>query len=315
MKALKNTAHVEGYVYEHKLETKVTGANSKAPGTEYITGSLSVATDDACLNVIPIHFTYVTATTSTGKTNSSFGTLQKFINGEYATVMGAGKDKAVKVRIDTAIALNEFYTDRNGAEELVSAKRYEGGFIHIVDALNPDEAVRNFFDVDMVITSAIRKEADPEKEQPEKMILKGAIFGFRKDLLPVEFTVTHPGAMDYFEDLQPSNKTPVFTWIKGKQISETVVKRIEEKSAFGDTFVREIPSVRKDYVITWASENTYEWDTEGTMTVEELNKAITDRELYLATLKKRNDEYKASKAAGTAAPAAAPTPANSAFNF
>ena len=39
------------------------------------------------------------------------------------------------------------------------------------------------------------------------------------------------------------------------------------------------------------------------MTVNELNAAITTRETYLATLKQRNDEYKASKAS-TAAPAA-----------
>nr|DAG20754.1 MAG TPA: hypothetical protein [Caudoviricetes sp.] len=51
-KKMKNEAHVEGYVYEHKLEMKESGPNSKNPGTEFISGTLSVATDDEMLNVV-----------------------------------------------------------------------------------------------------------------------------------------------------------------------------------------------------------------------------------------------------------------------
>ena len=49
------------------------------------------------------------------------------------------------------------------------------------------------------------------------------------------------------------------------------------------------------------------------MTAVELSEAIAARETYLATLKQRQDEYKASKAAGTAN--AAPAPSKQAFNF
>jgi hypothetical protein len=41
-----NEVTIEGILYEHSLEKKVTGPNSKNPGTEYITGTISVATDD-----------------------------------------------------------------------------------------------------------------------------------------------------------------------------------------------------------------------------------------------------------------------------
>lgn len=47
-----NQTHCEGYVYESNLELKVSGPNSKNPGTEFINGTLSVATDDELLNVI-----------------------------------------------------------------------------------------------------------------------------------------------------------------------------------------------------------------------------------------------------------------------
>ena len=118
-------------------------------------------------------------------------------------------------------------------------------------------------------------------------------------------------AIDYFESLGASAKTPVFTKVKGRQISETVVKRIEEQSAFGEPSVREVSSTRKDYVITWAAQEPYEWDTEESMTVAELNEAIIARETHLATVKQRQDEYKASQ--GAAPKTAAPAPG--AFNF
>ena len=306
-----NKSHIEGLLYEHNLELKVSGPNSKNPGTEYITGTIGIATDDACLNIVSVHFTYVTAVTGKGGTNATFVTLKNIIDGVIKNYMKDGKDAAGKLRIDSALGLNEFYTDRNGKEELVSAKRNEGGFVHVVDVLVDDEKSRNTFECDMIITGALRQDANPEKQIPEKVIVKGAIFDFRKSLLPVEFSATNAGAMNYFEGLGATSKEPVFTKVWGRQVSETIVKTITEESAFGDASVREVKNTRRDFVITGAAKEPYIWDDESTITVSELNDAITARETYLATLKQRNDEYKASK---NAAPATI-TPATGAFNF
>ena len=62
-----NKTYIEGAVYQHSLELKKTGEQSKNPGTEYITGALEIATDDNGINIVPVHFTYVTATTANGK--------------------------------------------------------------------------------------------------------------------------------------------------------------------------------------------------------------------------------------------------------
>lgn len=312
-----NKTHIEGLLYEHNLEIKVSGPNSKNPGTEYITGTVSIATDDACINVVPVHFTYVTATTFKGSTNATFVTLKNIVNGVVKSVMKDGKDVAGKLRVDSAIGLNEFYSDRNGKEELVSAKRNEGGFVHVVDALVDDEKSRNTFECDMIITGAVRQEANTERQIPEKVVVKGAIFDFRKALLPVEFSAINPGAMNYFEGLGATSKEPVFTKIWGRQVSETVVKTITEESAFGDASVREVKNTRRDFVITGAAKEPYVWDDESTITVTELNDAITARETYLATVKQRNDEYKASKASGNTTNIAAPAAASSSavFNF
>lgn len=312
MMKMKNETHIEGYLYEHSLERKKSGPNTKAPGTEFIAGTISIATDDACLNIVPVHFTYVTASTAAGKPNATFSVLANIVDGVYKTCMGAGKDEAVKLRIDSAIGLNEFYSDRSGKEELVSAKRNEGGFVHVVTDGLVKEADRNTFKCDMLITNVRHIDADDEKNLPEKAIVKGAIFDFRKSLLPIELSVVHPNAIAYFEGLEASNTNPILTQVQGHQVSETVIKTITEESAFGDAKVREVKNTRKDWVITWAKQDPYEWDDESTLTAAEVNEALKNRELTLASIKQRQDEYKASKGQ---APASAAVPANSAFNF
>ena len=282
MKKMTNQTHIEGYLYEHKLELRESGPNSKKPGTKFIMGTIDIATDENITNIVP-------------KNNS---------------IMEHGKENAVKLRVDSALGLNDFYTDRNGKEELVSAKRNEGGFVHVADSLSEDENVRNTFKCDMLITGVKEVEADEERGLPEKVVVRGAIFDFRNALLPVEFSAVNPKAMDYFIGLDASNTNPTFTCVWGRQVSETVVKTIVEESAFGEDYVREVKNTRKDFVITGASKEPYLWDDESTLTAAEVAEAVATRETYLATVKQRADEYKASKNATATA-----TPSATGFNF
>lgn len=309
MKAkLINETHIEGYLYEHALERKVSGEKSKNPGTEYIRGSISIATDDAMTNICSVFYSYVAPTSSSGKPNNTYAVLKNIVDGVYGTVMGDGADKAVKVRVDSALGLNEFYSTKDGKDELVVAKRNEGGFIHVTDSLNPDETTRNTFKVDMIITGVIHVDGNDETGTPDKAIVKGCIFDFRKNLLPVEFTATHPGAIAYYEGLDASASNPVFTQLWGRQISQVIVKQIRTESAFGDDFVREVKNTRKDFVITGSARNEYDWDDESTITADEFRKMIADREIHLATLKQDHEAYVASKTASA-------QPAAGGFNF
>lgn len=309
---MKNTTHIEGLLYQHALTLKTSGENSKNPGTQFINGTIDIATDDAMVNIVTIHFTYVTAKTKSGSDNATFNTLQNIINGTYGNVTEHGVDKATKLRIDSAIGLNEFFSNRNGTEELVSVKRNEGGFVHVVQTLAADEKTRNTFECDMIITGAKRIEADEERNSPERVIVKGFVFDFRKALLPVEFTALTSGAMDYFEGLEASQKDPVFTKVWGRQVSQiTMVKTVEE-SAFGGQKVTETPRANRDFVITGASVDPYVWDDEGTITKKEFEQCLADRELALADIKKRQDDYNASKAQTQTQ---APVGGASGFNF
>ena len=313
MKKTVNTTHIEGLLYEHDLQIRESGPNSKNPGTVFIMGNVSIATDDKQENIVQVHFSYVTATTSKGNANATFGVLKDIVEGKLGTVMDRGVEGAAKLRIDSAIGLNDFYTDRNGEETLVSAKRNEGGFVHTVASLAEDEKTRNTFKCDMLITKTKRIDADEERKTPEKLEVSGYIFDFRNALLPVTFSALNPNAMDYFEGLDASSKNPTFTQVWGRQVSMVSVRQIVTESAFGDDEVREVTNTRRDFVITGAAKNPYDWDDEATLTAAEMNEKMAERETYLATVKQRNDEYKASRNTASAVPTAAPS--NESYNF
>lgn len=303
MKKLINNTKIEGFLYEHDLKKKVSGPKSKKPGTEYISGSISIATDNDGVNIIPVHFRYVTAVTGNGKPSANFTILNNILEGKYKSIMSDGREQAVKLSVDSSVAVNDFYTDSKGKEELVTAKRNEGGFINVVNELNSDENNRNTFKCDIVINSVRRVEADPEKNLPEKAVIGGAVFGYGNVLIPVEFVALNPVAIDYFEGLGVTKREPAFTCVWGRQISQTIVKKIEEESAFGENSVREITSSRREWVIVGALKETYEWDDESTMTVAELNEMITARETHLATVKQQWIDYKNQNNAIPASPA------------
>ena len=295
MKYKQNSERIEGRIYQHDLAIKtVQNQSSQNFGKEFIAGTLEVAVDDAGLNVIPVHFTYVTEVTSKGQTNRTFTVLKKIID-EGKTIVTDGMDEATKVRIDTALALNDFYTND---DSLVSIKTNEGGFVTIVNELS-GENERNTFSADMVITGVTRIEADEEKNIKEDYVtVKGAIFNFRGDLLPLEFIVKNAGGMKYFEDLGASNSEPVYTKVWGRINCETKTTIVEEESAFGEAAVKKYERKTKEWVITGTAKVPYEFGDEEILTGEKLTKAMQAREVMLDDIKKRSEEYKAQKAAG-----------------
>ncbi len=316
MKFKQNSERIEGRIYQHDLQIKtVQNENSNNYGKEFISGDLEVAVDEALLNVIPVHFTYITETTAKGQTNRTFSVLKKIIE-EGKTIVADSAENATKVRIDTALGLNEFYTQD---DSLVSVKRNEGGFVSIVNELS-DEALRNTFKADMVITGTNRVEADEEKNIPEPYVnVKGAVFNFRGDLLPVDFVVKNPQGMKYFEDLEASNAEPIYTSVWGNIVCETKTTVRTEESAFGEAAVRTYERKTREWIITGCKKIPYEFGEDGDLTPEELTKAVQDRELMLADIKKRRDEYNAQRnvpqpAASTGAkPTTAPKQGT--FNF
>lgn len=305
MKKMINKVHIEGWVYDHKLTSKVAGEKAKNPGVTFINGTVDIATDDNCLNIVTIHYSYVTPVTKQNKPNATFNALNSILT-DNKTVVKVGKENAVKVRADTSIGLNEFYSDRSGKEELVSAKRNEGGFIHIItDALSEKDADRNNWEADTVVTKVREIEADPERNLPAKVVISGYMFDFKNALLPIDVVAYKESAQNYFLGLEASESNPTFIKLKGQQVSQVIIRTVTEESAFGDEpDVKEFKNTVREFVVTGALP-PYEWDSEESITAQEMKEALASREITKAEIKQRQDEYNASRS--TKAPAAAAT--------
>ena len=305
MKKMINKVHIEGWVYDHKLTSKVAGEKAKNPGVTFINGTVDVATDDNCLNIVTIHYSYVTPVTKKNKPNATFNALNAILT-DNKTVVKVGKENAVKVRADTSIGLNEFYSDRSGKEELVSAKRNEGGFIHIItDALSEKDTDRNNWEADTVVTKVREIEADPERNLPAKVVISGYMFDFKNALLPIDVVAYKESAQNYFLGLEASESNPTFIKLKGQQVSQVIIRSVTEESAFGDEpDVKEFKNTVREFVVTGALP-PYEWDSEESITAQEMKEALASREITKAEIKQRQDEYNASRS--TKAPAAAAT--------
>lgn len=314
MRKTINTTHIEGWLYQHALSLKVTGEKSKNPGTQFINGTIDVATNDAMTNIVTIHFSYVTPTYArSGSPNATFNALQNIINGVTCNVIEHGADRAAKIRIDSQVGLNEFWSTRNKPEgEVVSQIRNEGGFIHVVQTVAAAEGLRDIFKTDMIVTGVRRIEADPTRGREEKVEIKGYVFDFRNALLPVTY-YAYGGGMDHFEALEASVNNPVFLCVNGHQVSKTVTTvRESENSGWGETFAQEVTSTQREFVVTGA-DSPYEWDTEESITAQEYKEALQNREMAIAEIKTRQEEYEASRTQ-TQAPAGAANFA-SGFNF
>lgn len=323
MKKIINKAHIEGRVSECNLEVKVS-----KKGVTYIGGKVDIATDDACLNIVTVDFPYVAPSYANGKENKNYGVLyplaiQKNKEGVVVkessakTLMdGASKDEATMLRIDPSIDLNEWYKDENGVDVLISTKKLSGGFVHAVTALNADEVARNKFECDMVITSTQFFEGDEEKNTVDKLVIKGCTFDYNGNLLPVEFSVVNPNGINYFQDLDATPNTPVFTKVWGKIVNETITTSVTEESAFGEPVVRETKKTKRDWLITGTSTIPYEFDVEGIITAKELQEAVATRNIALADKLAEQKAREAEKANNSNAFTAAPkAPATGGFSF
>ena len=87
MKKMINTERIEGRVYQHNLTIKTVQNQTSANfGKEFISGQLEVAVDEEGLNIIPVHYTYVTETTSAGNKNATYANLKKIIESKIVAI-------------------------------------------------------------------------------------------------------------------------------------------------------------------------------------------------------------------------------------
>ncbi len=313
MRKNENRMNIEGKIYQFDLSEKISGENSKNPGSPYIAGTIDVAVDSTQENIVQVHYTWVPPVYNSGKTNNTYNTLKQIIT-SGKTVMTDGYDAATVVRLNPSYGVNEFFPE--GQDTVVTQPRNEGGFVTIVaeNTLHPEGDIgRNKFELDIIINNV--SEVVPE-EGDSYVAVKGMTFNFRNELLPITLTARNADAGKYFLGLDASNDNPVYTKVWGKIVN--VFTKVEKttESAFGEATVDTVTRRTREYVITGANPTPYEFDTDETITAQELKKALQDREVALAENKKRSEEWRANnKSGGNATPAAQSTVPQGGFKF
>lgn len=295
-----NTEKIEGYVYStgkdfNQLGERVKGENSKNPGTKYIAGDLDIVVDETGINVVTVHYSYVTEFYGSGKPNSTYKVLKEIIDNPERTWIKGGKENAFKVQCTgVSLGVNDFIGS-DGSK--VAALRNENGFCSIINEFD-EQSQRNFFKMDMLVTKVTRVEADPEKNiEKDYATISGCVFGYGPKIVPVTFIMKNEKGIKYFEDLDVSNANPTFTnvWGEINCSTEKIIKR--EESAFGEAAVQVYDKKVKEYVITGGRSVPYDFGDEDVLTKEDVMKMSQERQVMLAEVEKRYNENKAKKAA------------------
>ena len=281
----ENTIDVRGWVFNHSLAKKVS-----KKGVEYIGGSINVATDADAINVVPVNFMYVTPTFSkSGKPNTTYSFLEQIIN-ENNTYEMKGTD-ATKIRITGDVECNDFVT-REG--EMASPKRIRGGFAHPETGDIATVGCAKF-KTDMLIEGYQEVEVEDGDNYGR---VRGYVFNFKNDFLPVEYTIRTAGGMGYFEKANISVNEPMLTKVWGNIVCTTIENRTETENAFGAPTVNVTTRTLRAWDIEGASVDPMEFGDDSTMTAADVKKGKANREEYLAKVRADYDEYQRSKDTG-----------------
>ena len=280
MKNFINNVHVEGYIFNHTLQYREGSKNN--PNIPFIMGTINIATDEQAINVVPVRFSYVTEKYSkSGKENATFKVLKQIIEDDNTyEINGTG---ATKVRIDGNIDVNDFL-GRDG--NMVESKLVSGSFCHILNGpISQKEA--STFEADMLIAAAGIQEVE---NGDDYMNLRGYVFNFRGDLIPVTFSIHNKDGIKYFDNCDISNANPLLTKVWGNIVSTTVVSETKVESAFGSPKI--IPSSRsfRAWEVAGCSSEPYEFNDESTITIDEFKDALKRREQAKAEAKARAEE-------------------------
>ena len=298
MKKMINKSHVEGFLYECTLEEK-----TSAEGKVYISGKVSVEVSED--NIVTVDL-FESAITKAGAGNKKYPAVKALITAP--SILANGRETAVKVRIDSALDLNDWYRPDG---ELISSLRNFGGFVHIIADNKFTPAAT--FETDILITSTqddMSKAEDGTMEPNGNLVVNGFIFNYANAIMPVKLLVENEAGVKFFQNMEQNT----FTKVWGNMITQEVKTSKVEESAFGEDKVVEYTNTKKKYVITGTNKEPYMFGDENVLTVQEVQTALANRNVKLAEAKARS-EQKDNKPAQAAKTGGAINPATVIFNF
>ena len=273
-----NREILEGRLYDFDLTKKtVKNQASNYYGQEFWSGTIHIATDEAGLNVIPVHYTFVLPTFGNGKTDSRFSAFEKITTENKAWVReGVGKENAEKIRLTPSGDLNDFYMVND--DRAVSAQRNEGGFITFIKELAPEGTSRNKFTYDMIINKVTVVEPKEGTDDVLHARIHGVIFNFREAILPWDLIAYNPKAIEYFEGLGVSSANPIYTQVWGSIKNTTIRVEKEVENAWGEPMVEYSERTRREWVIEGSKPQLYDFTDEDRA---DLQKKVADRNIQV----------------------------------
>ncbi|PAD70579.1 hypothetical protein CHH83_01895 [Bacillus sp. 7586-K] len=212
----------------------------------------------------------------------------KTIINEYKSVATHGRDEADKVRITQGqIGLNEYY-GQDGM--LRSYPQLSTNFVNRVQA-GEEYKPRAEFEVEVFI-----KSVNPEiknDEETGRVKVDAIIPAYGGKVLPFSFMAPVEAA-EYIEDNYGPGST---VKIYGDIVNFKEKKVVMEEVAFGKPKEKVTYNTIREYLITGGSE-PYDEDDVKSYSIETIQKAMTEREVYLEELKNKKDEPKEEKKGG-----------------
>ncbi len=288
MKQMINEINLQGYVFgisgrDGKLYRGRTSAESKRPNTDYISGTVNIATDEDCVNVVPARFNFVTEFWKSGKENASWGVLNDIKNGDL-TVSSKGKDGAYKIRV-TASADSNPFVGQDG--NVVDRPVINVSFAHPA-SMGFNENQRNTFKFDMVMVNYIEREVEDGDNYGE---VQGYVFNtFRKESIPVSLVIRNQAGMNYFEGLGATMANPIGVHVWGRIVSTTIQHKHEIESAWGEPTVEYTTTTTREWLIDGCSPDTLPFGDEEFITEDEFIECMNNHEAQIADAKKRAEE-------------------------
>lgn len=207
---------------------------------------------------------------------------------EYKSVASHGREEADKVRITQGrVGVNEYY-GQDGI--LRSFPELSSNFFNRLsagDTFNP----RAEFEVEIFVKSVVPEIKNDDETGRAKVNAIIPMYGGK--VIPFEFVVGEDGAGFVEDNYTPGTTAKVF----GNIVNFKEVKETEVEVAFGKPQKKISTKTIREYLIT-GGHDPYEEDDAKAYSVETIQKAMVERETYLAELKNGNNQPKTEEKKG-----------------
>jgi hypothetical protein len=270
-----NEATVRGYIHSiDHLEQRV----SKT-GNPYISGTLCIATDKDALNVVKVYF-YTTPKTKKGNDNATYQFLAKVLNGEEPLYVAVGKD-ATRVQVTGSVEANEWY---NKDGELQSHPRVRGSFLFKLSKTEDLGQAPASFNTEMLVVNTNTRDWD---DGSQTMFVSGYTFNRYGEFVPVSYSIVDESGIQAFEAMDASKSNPALLEVWGQIVNNTVVRNVETESTWGAPKVHSTSRSFQAWQIV-GSNTPMEYDSDLTITVDEVKSAVEALEAKRAEMKARS---------------------------